>query len=141
MRRRRHLRHRGHGDRVLSNSIFSSDGLGIDLLGGTESAAGVTAIGPGAADYYFLVVTSVGKKAIKGTLNSKPIITYTVRLFSNPSGEDEGKTFVGQSIVMTDGSGNASFSVEPSGEVAKGQNMPVTDPEGNTSKFSAPETR
>ena len=86
-----------------------SDGLGIDLLGGTESAAGVTAIDPGAADsgpnslQSFPGVTSVGKKAIEGTPNSKPSIAYTVQLFSNPSGEDEGESFVGPSGRPSEG--------------------------------------
>jgi hypothetical protein len=137
------------GNRVLSNSIFSNDGLDIDLLGGTENAAGTTANDPKDPDtgpnklQNFPVVTSVAKNAIKGTLNSKPGTSYTVQLFSNPSGEDEGKTLVGQRSVTTDGSGNASFSVKPSSEVAPGQSVTATatDPEGNTSEFSAPKTR
>ena len=137
------------GNRVLSNSVSSNDGLGIDLLGGTENAAGVTANDPKDPDtgpnglQNFPVVTSVGKIAIKGTLSSRPGTTYTVQLFSNPAGTDEGKTLVGQASVTTDGSGNASFSVKPSSEVAKGQNVTatVTDPEGNTSEFSAPKAR
>jgi trimeric autotransporter adhesin len=137
------------GNRVLSNSVSSNDGLGIDLLGGTEDAAGVTANDPKDPDtgpnglQNFPVVTSVGKIAIKGTLSSRPGTTYTVQLFSNPAGTDEGKTLVGQASVTTDGSGNASFSVKPSSEVAKGQNVTATatDPEGNTSEFSAPKSR
>jgi hypothetical protein len=137
------------GNRVLSNSVSSNDGLGIDLLGGTENAAGVTANDPKDPDtgpnnlQNFPVVTSVGKSAIKGTLSSKPGTTYAVQLFSNPAGTDEGKTLVGQASVTTDGSGNASFSVKPSSEVAKGHTVTATatDPEGNTSEFSAPKTR
>jgi hypothetical protein len=85
----------------------------------------------------------VGKKAIEGTPNSKPSAAYTVQLFSNPSGEDEGKTFVGRRIATTDGSGNTSFRVKPPSEVAKGQNGTATaaDSEGNTSEFSAHKTR
>jgi len=71
----------------------------------------------------------VGKKAIEGTPNSKPSAAYTVQLFSNPSGEDEGKTFVGRTIATTDGSGNASFSVKPPGEVAQGQNVTAAEPQ------------
>jgi hypothetical protein len=33
-----------------------------------------------------------------------------VRFFSNPSGTDEGKTFIGQKSVTTDASGNATFT-------------------------------
>jgi hypothetical protein len=47
---------------------------------------------------------------IRGTLNSTPSRAFTIQLFSNPRGEAEGKKFIGETGVVTDSSGNASFS-------------------------------
>jgi hypothetical protein len=81
------------------------------------------------------------KTTIKGSLNSTPGKTYVVRFFSNPSG-DEGKTFIGQTSVTTDGSGNATFTFSPSQKVGLGQTVTATatSPAGDTSEFSAPRT-
>jgi hypothetical protein len=84
-----------------------------------------------------------GSTIIEGTLNSTPGTTFTVQLFSspqaNPSGFGEGKTFIGEKTdVVTDSSGNTSFSFTiasaiPAGEVVSAT---ATDPSGNTSEFS-----
>jgi hypothetical protein len=136
------------GNAILRNSIFSNTGLGIDLNGD-----GRTANDPGDADtgennlQNFPVLTSAetpffdSPTTIKGTLNSTPGTTFTVQFFSNPSNDDEGKKFIGQKTnVVTDSSGNASFTFTPNQRVALGQRITATatDPNGNTSEFSAP---
>ena len=77
----------------------------------------------------FPVITAVGSQGgshISGTLNSVAITSFTIEFFSSatgdPSGNGEGRTFLGSTTVTTDGSGNASFFVTfaataPPGEV------------------------
>jgi hypothetical protein len=132
------------GNRILSNSIFSNGGIGIDL-----GANGPTANDPGDPDtgsnrlQNFPVLSSAktisGTTTIEGTLNSRPRELYTIQFFSNPSG-DEGQTFIGQKVVSTDASGNATFSFSPTTAVAVGRQITATatrNSTGDTSEFSA----
>jgi hypothetical protein len=135
-----------NGNRILSNSIFSNGGLGIDL--GDD---GLTANDPGDADSGENGLQNrpslgsarnvSGKTTIKGTLNSRPGATYTVQYFSNPTGTDEGRTFLGQKTgVVVDGSGHGTFTFSPSSKVAVGQTITATATNeftGDTSEFSA----
>ncbi len=133
------------GNRILSNSISSNGALGIDL-----GLNGVTANDPGDADtgpnnlQNFPVLTRATTSrrgaAIRGRLNSTPNTTFTLQLFSNPRGENEGKKLIAQRKVTTDAAGNASFFVRLGrGAVGAGQfvTATATDPGGNTSEFSA----
>jgi hypothetical protein len=139
------------GNRILSNSIFSNRGLGIDLIGGTENAAGATKndaldadLGPNGLQNKPVLTsatTSGGTTTLKGRLDSTPNTAFTVQFFSNPSGTDEGKKFVGQKRVRTNSEGKVSFTFVPSRRVGAGQPITATatGPEG-TSEFSAPRT-
>jgi hypothetical protein len=140
------------GNRVVFNSIFSNAGLGIDLEGGTENAAGATANDPGDADQgpndlqNRPVVTSAktvgGTTTIQAKLSSTPSDPFVVEFYSSPSG-NEGKKFVASKAVSTDPSGNVAFSVAPSQAVAAGQRITATATnavDANTSEFSAPRT-
>jgi hypothetical protein len=64
-----------------------------------------------------------------------------VQYFSNPSGGDEGKTFIGQEKVSTSADGKASFTFSPARKVGVGKTVTATatGSEG-TSEFSAPRT-
>jgi CSLREA domain-containing protein len=139
------------GNRILSNSIFSNGGLGIDLMGPGESPFTNLSTPNDAGDadsgsnrlQNFPVLSSAktisGTTTIEGTLNSRPRELYTIQFFSNPSG-DEGQTFIGQKIVSTDASGNASFSFSPTTAVAVGRQITATatrNATGDTSEFSA----
>jgi titin len=141
------------GNRVLSNSVSSNDGLGIDLLGGTENAAGATANDPKDPDtgpnglqnkpVLTSAKTSSTSTTVRGTLNSTPNKTFRVEFFSSPLGTgDEGQALRGQKSVTTDGSGNASFAFSSTNKVEVGRRMTATatDPAGNTSEFSAAKT-
>jgi CSLREA domain-containing protein len=152
----------GSANRIDHNSIFSNAAIGIDLSGGVEDAAGRTANDTGDADtgsnglQNFPVITSAktvsGKTTIEGTLNTLPNpnadVGYDVQFFSNPSGGDEGKTFIGSAQVTPDASGNATFTFSPSSTVAVGRTItataqsssPIALDDGNTSEFSAPRT-
>lgn len=136
---------------VLRDSIFSNGDLGIDLEGGTENAVGATANDPGDVDEganglqnkpaITSVTTSGGTTTIKGELLSKPNETFTVRFFSNPSGTDEGLTFIGQKVVETGSDGKSTFTFVPAKVVGAGKTVTATatGAEG-TSEFSAPRT-
>ena len=139
----------GTGNTILSNSIHSNGGLGIDL-----ATAGVTANDTGDGDtganllQNFPVLASAtsgsatGDITIKGDLNSTPNTTITLQFFSNAigdaSGHGEGQTFIGETLVTTDGSGNKSFTTNISVAVPLGQLITATasDPDNNTSEFS-----
>ena len=147
----------GTRNAISRNSIFSNAGLGIDLRGGFEDAAGNTANDPGDIDsgsnglqnkpVLTSAKTSSTKTTINGKLESRPNSGYTIDFFSNPSG-NEGKKFLGQkSIVNTDPSGNATFTFSTATKVPAGQTITATARSvdldasfGDTSEFSAPKT-
>jgi hypothetical protein len=148
----------GTGNRILSNSIFSNDDLGIDLRGGVESTEGVTDnddkdldTGPNRLQNY-PVITSAQTfgnfTSINGTLNSTPSTrtktrTFIIQFFSSPSEDPshfgEGQTFLGQTQVTTNRQGNASFGFSPSQKVPVGDFITATATRkdtGDTSEFS-----
>jgi parallel beta-helix repeat protein len=137
----------GVGISIAGNAIYGNTGLGIDL--GND---GVTLNDPGDADtgpnnlQNFPVLTSAvnagGSSTVNGTLNSAANSAYTLRFFVNtgchPSGYGEGAVFIGSTNVMTDGSGNASFTFVPASALAPGLfvTATATDAANNTSEFS-----
>ena len=126
---------------ILSNSIFSNAGLGIDL-----GPDGVTPNDPGDSDNVqnFPVLTSAtsGSTTVEGTLNSTLNTEFRLEFFANsacdPSGHGEGENFLGPTTVTTDGTGNAAFTVTFPDMVPAGQfiTATATDPHDNTSEFS-----
>lgn len=145
------------GNRILSNSLYRNEGLGINLSGGTENPAGVTAndpddpdAGPDTLQNYpgisSAVTTPTGSTSsttIRGGLNSTPNSTFTVQFFSSPgaladpSGFGEGKTFIGQTSVSTNRLGNASFAFVPNQPVPVSWRVTATATGvGGTSEFS-----
>ena len=142
--------HDANSNLILGNSIFSNGRLGIDLGGDGVSTNDAldTDEGPNTLQnkpkLTSAKTTSTGKTVVKGKLNSTTNTTFIVQLFSNGS-DNEGKKFIGQLAVSTDGSGNASFTFKPTKKVALGQKITATatDPStvpasvGGTSEFSA----
>ena len=143
------------GNEVSRNSIFSNAGLGIDLLSRSSGETLSTSLpnpndaGDADADANNLqnkpvlssAKTSSTRTTLVGTLNSTQGRTFTLRFYSNPSGTDEGKKFIGQKSVTTDASGNASFTFQPASKVATGQTITATATNTSThdtSEFSAP---
>ncbi len=135
----------GTGDAVLSNSIFSNAGLGIDLGGN-----GVTLNTPGGPHsgtnnlQNFPVLTAVTTTPtgtfVAGTLDSSPYSTFTIQLFVNdaadPSGFAQGKTFLGEVTgLITNAGGIATFSATFANSLSVAQfvTATATDPVGNTS--------
>lgn len=135
------------GNRILSNSIFSNGELSIDLNGD-----GVTANDPRDPDVgsnrlqnfpkLASATTASGATTINGTLNSRPRKTFTIQFFSSPtadpSGNGEGKTFLGQKEVRTNRRGNRPFTV--SAVLPAGENVvtatATNNATGDTSEFS-----
>ena len=137
----------GNRNTVRMNSLFSNGGLGIDLNGD-----GVTPNDSGDGDsgannlLNYPVLTSAtnygGLTFLTGTLNSVPNSAFTLEFFSNhatdPTTYGEGQTFLGSTNIMTDGNGNASFSVlfSPAVPASGFISATSTDPGGSTSEFS-----
>jgi CSLREA domain-containing protein len=152
------------GNKISRNSIFSNGGLGIDLITGSETDdtnvptpndgdnPNTPQVDPdsdtGPNNLQNKPVLSSAKNTstgstIAGKLNSTASKTFKIEFFSNPSGTDEGKTFIGQRSVTTDASGNVSFTFSPANKVPAGQNITATATKtstGDTSEFSAPKT-
>ena len=133
------------GNRILSNSIFSNQALGIDLSnsgsGGREQDSKDPDTGANNLQNFPVITsaTTTGTTTtIAGTLNSKPRKTFTIQLFSNPTGTDEGKTFLGQVQKKTNLKGKTSFSfLGPA--VTQGDEITATATGADgTSEFSDP---
>jgi uncharacterized repeat protein (TIGR01451 family) len=137
----------GTGNAVLTNSILSNGGLGIDL-----DADGVTANDAGDGDsgannqqnspVLTGSFTSPGRTSVVGTLSSQAATAFKLQFFSSdacdPSGFGEGQTWLIEQTVTTDQSGNARISLLLSAELALGRfvTATATDPTNNTSEFS-----
>ncbi len=133
---------------IRGNSIFSNNGLGIDL-----GADGVTPndnidadVGPNTLQNFPVVTTvlsSNNSTTIQGSLNSLPNTTYDIDFYSSaavdPSGNGEGAQFFGTTQVTTNGNGNATINASFPVALATGRviTATATDPNGNTSEFSA----
>jgi hypothetical protein len=140
----------GTGNSVLSNSIHTSDTLGINLgidgqttndLGdgdtGANNLQNYPVLSPSPATESGLFSTTVA-----GSLNSTASTTFTLQFFwsdaCDGSGFGEGANFLGSISVTTDGSGNAPFSqsLPTGGAGGKFVSATATDPSGNTSEFA-----
>jgi hypothetical protein len=136
------------GIRITQNSIFSSAGLGIDIipLGAHEPDPDDADAGTNGQQNFPVLAPGIfaGGTSIDGTLDSTPDTTFRVEVYANeacdPSGNGEGKTFVGANdAVTTDANGDAAFTVMfgqalPAGTILTAT---ATAPDGSTSEFSA----
>jgi CSLREA domain-containing protein len=135
----------GTGNNLSRNSITANGGLGIDLQ--DDTGPGVTPNDAGDGDagpnnlQNFPVIRSATTSSISGTLNSTASTQFTIDLFSNSacdsSGNGEGAQYLATTATTTNGSGNGTFNVVPTG-LAPGAIVTAiaTDPSGNTSEFS-----
>jgi len=117
---------------VLSNSIFSNKGLGIDLgdNGVTPNDTGDADKGPNNLQNKPVLSSAnknaTGKTTIKGELNGSPNTSYIVQFFKNPQGTNEGRTLLFSRTVATNGTGNISFAFSTTKKVKLAQNMTAT---------------
>ena len=145
------------GNGIEANSIFNNGKLGIDLVGASDPANGVTPndnadpsatpavppdtdAGPNNLQN-FPVLDPVSGNTVMGTLNSTPSTQFRIEFFASdaadPSGNGEGQTFLGFVNATTGADGNATFSfTSPSAIGGKFISATASDPTGNTSEFS-----
>lgn len=133
------------GNTILSNSIESNAGLGINLGSGpTPNHAPGT---PGPNNYQNYPVLSLAQNdgvatTVDGTLSEAPDSTYFIQLFSSPqadpSGYGQGQQLMGSMTVQTDDQGVASFSVSLPPNAGPGEviSATATDGSGDTSEFA-----
>ena len=140
----------GASNNVISgNSIFSNDGLGIDL--GTYGANVIYACESGMAanaanggqNYPTLSnVYSSTLTRVRGTMNGQTGKTYTLQFFASPTGDTngygEGQVYLGQTDVTLGGTCAADFTAYLTSPVASGWvvTATATDTNNNTSEFS-----
>ncbi|MCB9366180.1 MAG: hypothetical protein H6508_03180 [Calditrichaeota bacterium] len=139
--------------RLSRNLMFANTSLGIDLVP-TNFGYGVTPNdaldgdtgGNGLQNFPVLSSAASGASSvsISGTLNSLPSAEFTLEFFASPechsTGYGEGRMYLGNTVVTTDGSGNASFDVTLAAAVPNGwvaSSTATLEPAGLTSEFSA----
>ena len=137
---------------IRRNSIHSNSGPGIRLFDPdcifcppfNDTGDGDT--GPNNLQNFPVLTnasTSGGSISISGTLNSIASSPFTLEFFANTEfkadGFGEGKTYIGSTAVVTDGSGNASFNAffTDAGYAGKFISATATDGARNTSEFAA----
>jgi hypothetical protein len=138
----------GTGNSIRRNSIFSNNGLGIDLGSNGVTANDVNDGDTGANHLQnFPVITgtmsSSNSTTIQGNLKSIPNTTFQLDFYSSsavdPSGNGEGAQFVNSTSVTTNGNGDGTINATFPVGLAAGRviTATATDPNGNTSEFSA----
>ncbi|HEX8999786.1 MAG TPA: putative Ig domain-containing protein, partial [Blastocatellia bacterium] len=136
----------GVSHKISGNSIYSNSTLGIDLSPDGVTPNDLDDGDTGANNLQnFPILTQVTTNGISGTLNSEANKMYTIQFFHNPAcdtlGNGEGKTYIDQIAVTTNGSGNALINyvgAVPSGGVVTATATENTS--GNTSEFSSCQT-
>ena len=139
------------GNQILGNSIYANAALGIDLGDDGATPNHPTSPTPGPNDFQnYPVLTSVGGNTIAGTLDSTPNHRFTLEFFESPrpgpGSQAQGQTFLGDTTVVTDATGNVSFTATL--RVAINPDLAVTATAtdmtslartfGDTSEFSVP---
>ncbi len=133
---------------ILSNSIHSNGGLGIDLDpdGVNYNDYQDWDFGANYLQNYPILTsaaTSASQTILDGTLNSAPNTTFYLEFYHNTAKDStnygEGETWIDSTTVTTDGNGDASFSMTLASVVPMNDFVcaTATDPDGNTSEFSA----
>jgi hypothetical protein len=131
------------GTRILRNAIGDNDGPGIDLIppvGRTANDAGDADAGANNRQN-FPVIAAATTDLVRVTLDSVPNQSFTVRLYSNPAGGDEGLRYHGAFAVSTGAGGNTAGpenDLIPNPLIPVGRSVTATATRGNgdTSEFS-----
>jgi CSLREA domain-containing protein len=137
----------GTGNTILSNSIYANWHAGINLAIDGHTANDTGDGDSGANNLQNRPLLSSAERtaagtSVSGVLNSTANGTFRVQFFASPSCDDigngEGHTFLGETSVITNGSGDASFAVALGAAPAVGWSVTATatDAGGNTSEFS-----
>jgi hypothetical protein len=141
-------------------TVFSANSTGITITGNSISNVGIPidlgANGPTPNDpapdpdtgannlQNFPILTSAvlgpTQFNVNGTLASIPLTTYRVELFSSPASDPEARTFLGGLDVLTDATGNATFTFSGTTRPAAGEVITSTATNlttGDTSEVGA----
>jgi titin len=130
----------GTGNSVRGNAIFSNGVLGIDLSphGITANDAGDGDTGPNNLQNFPVlssVTVSGSNTIVTGSLNSIAGTTFLIDFYRNtaadPSGYGEGEAYLGSQSVVTNSSGNVSFSFSVAGTFS-GQYITATATRAST---------
>ncbi|HEV8483244.1 MAG TPA: BACON domain-containing carbohydrate-binding protein [Blastocatellia bacterium] len=134
------------GNNIRRNFILRNGGLGIDLGDDGVTANDLNDPDGGAnnlLNFPLLAQSIAGPNATAmGTYNGTPNATFLLEFFvnsdCNASGNGEGQTLLGETMVTTNASGNASFNVVFAHPTLGGQVLTATasDASNNTSEFS-----
>lgn len=124
----------GSNNLISQNSIFGNARYGINVSATHLQNLPVIAS----------ATVSGSTMTVKGNLNSRANVRYTLEFFQSPGCDlvfghavGEGKVYLGSTQVTTDGNGNASFSASLNGATGQGVvTGTATDSQNNTSEFS-----
>jgi len=127
----------GSGNRILTNAIDLNDGLGIDLQAGANNDQPAPSL-------LGAIVVAPGQVQIAGSLTAAANTAYTIQFFASPAGDPsgfgEGRTFLGEQAVTTDGTGTIVFTTATlTGSFARSAVFTATATAvvaGDTSEFS-----
>ncbi|MBK7847180.1 MAG: cadherin domain-containing protein [Zoogloea sp.] len=120
---------------MIGNSIYANGSLGIDVGGDWINTNDVGDTDTGANNLQNTPVltsalTTGSAITIVGTLNSLASTNFRIEFFANPipdsSGHGEGQSYLGFVDVVTNASGNASFSATLTAAVPTGQVVTAT---------------
>jgi hypothetical protein len=141
---------------VSANSIYANGGLGIALqptdpntghwVAGVVLNDSMGHDGPNHLQNFPVLASALTygtNTTITGTFseaaepNTAIKLEFYINAVPDPSGYGQGQTYLGSAGVLTDGSGNAGFSVTLPVAVTRGQYVTATatDPRGDTSEF------
>jgi len=124
----------GIQNQIISNSIFSNGGLGINLLSLANNSQ--------SAPTLISAISSLGTTTVKGQVNGPPNSQMRIEFFSNQacgaSGSGEGQILIGFITQNTNGGGSLSFTTSLALATHPGQTVTATatDAAGNSSAFS-----
>ena len=133
------------GNLVSHNSIHSNQRLGINLSFDYDGDPAPNDNGDadsGPNDFQnYPVTTSASNGRVRGTLDSRANAAYTIDFYSNdecdqPSGFGEGKTWLGSTMITTNGAGHAEIDAALTVPAGSGVAATATDADNNTSEFS-----
>jgi CSLREA domain-containing protein len=125
----------GTGNKILGNSIFDNVGVGIGLSFTPPTANDPLDADTGGNNHQNFPVLSCaisgnGVTTIQGSLNSLATTSFRIEFFSSPacdpSGNGEGKTFLGSQDVTTNASGDATINATLAATVTAGQVVTAT---------------
>jgi hypothetical protein len=135
------------GNAILSNSIYSNAGLGIDLAGDGVTLNDLFDADSGPNNIQNFPILNPVKNTAKGILIQGALLstrntTFRLEFFSNnscdPSGYGEGQIYLGSVNVKTNSTGHVNFKVTLPVVLPAGKYVTATstDPSNNTSEFS-----